>query len=138
MVPDGCFEQAFITAAGAENLNERAYITFGGVPPEKLTGKGAEFVERYRTKYNAQPEAYAVYGYAAGKVALDALARAGKKDREACRAAVAATQEVDGPLGTWSFDANGDTTMEIMSGNIVRNGAFEFVTLLGQTAAPQS
>jgi branched-chain amino acid transport system substrate-binding protein len=138
MVPDGCFEQAFITAAGADNLNERAYITFGGVPPEKLTGKGAEFVERYRKKYNAQPEAYAVYGYAAGKVALDALARAGKKDREALRAAVAATQQVDGPLGTWSFDANGDTTMEIMSGNIVRNGAFEFVTLLGQAAAPQS
>jgi len=138
MVPDGCFEQAFIMSAGAENVNERAYVTFGGVPPSQLVGAGAEFVQRYRAKYNAEPEAYAVYGYVAGKVALDALARAGKKDREACRLAVAETRQVDGPLGTWAFDANGDTTMEIMSGNIVRGGQFEFVTLLGQGTAPQS
>lgn len=138
MIPDGCFEQAFIQSAGAENVNERAYVTFGGVPPAQLVGAGAEFVQRYRAKYNAEPEAYAVYGYVAGKVALDALARAGKKDREACRVAVAATRQVDGPLGTWSFDQNGDTTMEIMSGNVVRGGQFEFVTLLGQGTAPQS
>ncbi|MFN0149773.1 MAG: branched-chain amino acid ABC transporter substrate-binding protein [bacterium] len=138
MIPDGCFEQAFIQSAGAENVNERAYVTFGGVPPAQLVGAGAEFVTRYRAKYNAEPEAYAVYGYVAGKVALDALARAGKKDREACRLAVAETRQVDGPLGTWSFDPNGDTTMEIMSGNIVRGGVFEFVTLLGQGTAPQS
>ncbi len=134
MVPDGCFEQAFIQAAGAENLNERAHVTFGGVPPEQLTGKGAEFVQRYREKYGKDPEAYAVYGYVAGQVALDAIARVGKKDREAIRAAVAQTHQADGALGTWQFDENGDTTMKIMSGNIVRDGEFKFVTILGQAA----
>jgi branched-chain amino acid transport system substrate-binding protein len=138
MIPDGCFEQAFITAAGPENVNERAHVTFGGVPPEQLSGSGADFVARYRAKYNAEPEAYAVYGYTACKVALDALAKAGKKDREACRLAVSQTAQTDGPLGAWSFDENGDTTLQIMSGNIVRNGQFEFVTLLGDAAAPQS
>ena len=74
MVPDGCFENAFIDGAGAANLNGRAYITFGGVPPAMLTGKGAEFYESYKKKYNAEPEAYAVYGYEAAKVALDGIA----------------------------------------------------------------
>jgi branched-chain amino acid transport system substrate-binding protein len=33
-------------------------------------------------------------------------------------------------LGTWSFDANGDTTITTMSGNMVKNGKFEFVSVL--------
>lgn len=132
MVPDGCFEQAFIQSAGADNANERVHVTFGGVPPEKLVGKGAEFVARYQARYNGQPEAYAIYGYVAAQVAIDAIARAGAKDREAIRAAVAATKQTDGALGSWAFDANGDTTLTTMSGNVVRAGKFEFVTLLGQ------
>ena len=131
MVPDGCFENAFISAGGPENLNERAHVTFGGVPPDKLLGKGAEFVAKYREKYGAEPEAYAIYGYVAGQVAIDALRRAGVKDRAALVKAVAETNQIDGPLGSWSFDGNGDTTLMTMSGNIVRDGKFEFVTLLG-------
>lgn len=136
MVPDGCFENAFIEAAGPSNANERAHVTFGGLPPEKLTGRGAEFVDRYRKKYGNAPEAYAVYGYVAAQVAIDAINRAGKKDREAIRAAVAATEQKDGVLGTWKFDDNGDTTATSASGNVVRNGKFEFVTALGQSDAP--
>ncbi len=87
MVPDGCFENAFIDAAGADNLNGRAYVTFGGLPPAMLTGKGAEFVENYKKTYGAEPEAYAVYGYEAAQGrARRHRARAGKKDREAIRA----------------------------------------------------
>ena len=121
-----------IAAAGAENVNDRAFITFGGLPPEKLTGKGADFVKRYRERYKADPEAYAVYGYASAQVAIDALKRAGKKDREAVRVAAAETKAVDGVLGSWQFDQNGDTTMKVMSGNTVKNGKFEFSTVLGQ------
>jgi branched-chain amino acid transport system substrate-binding protein len=132
MVPDGCFEQAFIESAGASQVNERVYVTFGGVPAGKLTGAGGEFVQRYRRLYNKEPESYAVYGYAAASAAIDALARAGSKDREAVRRAVLQTKQENGPLGTWSFDANGDTTLSTMSGNVVRNGRFEFATLLGQ------
>ncbi len=133
MVPDGCFEDAFIQAAGADVANERAYVTFGGVPPAKLTGKGADFVERYRKKYGGEPEGYAVYGYVATQVALDAIAAAGSKDRETIRAKVAEAKQADGALGTWSFDKDGDTSLTTMSGNIVRGGKLEFVTLLGET-----
>lgn len=131
MVPDGCFETAFIDAAGAENLNGKTYITFGGLPANKLTGKGAEFREAYIKMYGTEPEAYAVYGYEAARVLLDAIDRADKKDRESIRAAVAATKNFVGALGTWSFDENGDTTNRIMSGQTVKDGKFEFVKVLG-------
>ncbi|HEY3225995.1 MAG TPA: branched-chain amino acid ABC transporter substrate-binding protein [Planctomycetota bacterium] len=132
MVPDGCFEDAFITSAGAENLNGRAFITFGGLPPEKLKGKGAAFVAAYIAKYGKKPEAYAAYGYEAGNVALEAIRRAGKKDRDAIRTAALGIRNFEGALGKWSFDKNGDTTLRTMSGNTVKDGKFEFVEVLGE------
>jgi len=137
MVPDACYERAFIDGAGADNLNGNTYVTFGGVPPDKLEGKGRVFYEEYKRRFNAEPEGYAVYGYEAAKVILEAIARAGKKDRAAILAEVAATKDYDGALGLWSFDANGDTTLTTMSGNAVVDGKFEFVKLLGQGASPQ-
>jgi len=131
MVPDGCFEDAFISAAGAENVNDRALITFGGLPPEKLKGKGAEFVANYKKKFGKDPEAYAAYGYEAAKVAIEAIRSAGKKDRDAIREACLKIRNFEGALGKWSFDKNGDTTMKRMSGNTVRHGKFEFVEELG-------
>lgn len=130
MIPDGCVETAFIQSTGPENCIE-TYATFGGLPADQLTGKGAEFVRRYREKYQIEPEAYAVYGYEAARVALDAIARAGKKDRLAILDAVAATRDFEGVLGRWSFDPNGDTTLTTMSGLVIRDGKFQFVETLG-------
>ncbi len=131
MVPDGCFERAFIEAAGKENLEGLTYITFGGVPPEKLVGQGQVFVEKYQQKFGGKPEAYAVYGYEAAKVVLRTIEVAGKKDRQALLDAAAKIQDFDGALGKWSVDANGDTTLRTMSGNTVKDGDFSFVKLLG-------
>jgi branched-chain amino acid transport system substrate-binding protein len=132
MCPDGCYEDAFIESAGADNLKDRALITFGGLPPEKLTGKGAAFVASYQKKFNKMPEGYAIYGSECGKVALEAIRRAGKKDRDAIRAAGVSIKNFDGALGKWSFDKNGDTSLRTMSGNTVKNGKFDFVTVLGE------
>jgi len=126
MVPDGCFEESFITAAGAENLEGRLFITFGIIPMEKVTEKGAEFVRNYKNKYGQDPEFYAVYAYDAARVVLEAIRRAGKKDRDAIRAACLAIRHFDGALGTWSFDENGDTTLRTVAVYQVRNGKFEF------------
>ncbi len=131
MVPDGCFEQAFIEAAGAANLNGKTYITFGGLPPEKMTGKGAEFCAAYQSKFGAVPEAYASYGYESARVILLAIAQAKTKDRSGILAAVAATKDFNGVLGKWSFDANGDTSSRVMSGQTVQDGKFVFVKVLG-------
>ncbi|MBI3839137.1 MAG: branched-chain amino acid ABC transporter substrate-binding protein [Planctomycetia bacterium] len=133
MVPDACYEEAFIESAGAENVNDRCYVTFGGLPPEELRGPGRAFVEKYEQRFGGKPEGYAIYGYEAAKVALAAISRAGAKDRAAILKACLAIKNFDkGALGTWSFDANGDTTLKTISGNVIHNGQFEFVKLLGQ------
>ena len=130
MVPDGCFENAFIDSAGKENLENSTYITFGGIPGEQLVGRGKEFYETYKRTYQSEPEAYASYGYEAGRVAVEVIRRAGKKDRRAILDAAATIKNFEGLLGTWSFDENGDTTLRVMSGNIVKDGKFEFAKLL--------
>lgn len=133
MVPDACYEEAFIESAGADNVNDRCYATFGGLPPEELTGPGKDFVDKYTARYGGKPEGYAIYGYESAKVALEAIARAGVKDRDAIRKAGLAIENFDkGALGTWSFDANGDTTLRTISGNVIHDGQFKFVKLLGQ------
>jgi branched-chain amino acid transport system substrate-binding protein len=133
MVPDGCFEQVLIDSAGAENLNDRCWVTFGGLPPSQLTGPGKVFVDNYLKKYGNMPEAYATYAYECAKVALDAIAKTGKKDREAITQTVLATRDFDkGALPKWSFDENGDTTLKTMSVNIVRDGKFEFLDKMGE------
>ena len=123
MGPDGIFEQAFIDAAGP--AAEGTYITFGGVPPSKLTGLGATWYTNYKKQFNAEPEAYAGYGYESMKVALNAIQTAGKKDRAAIRDAIFTTKNYSGALGTWSFTDTGDTTITAMSGRQIKNGAFD-------------
>ena len=132
MVPDGCMEQVFIDSAGAANLEGRCFVTFGGLPPEKLTGKGGEFVDRYREKYGELPEAYAVYGYEAARVAIEAIATAGSKDRRAICDAALAIRDFDGALGHWGFDENGDTTLRTLTVNVVKGGRFEFEEILDE------
>lgn len=124
IAPDGCYEKAFIDSAGT-GLEGIVYVTFGGKDPSKLTGPGKAFVEKYREKYKAEPEAYAVYGYEATKVALAAIKKAGKKDRNAIREAILAIKDFDeGAIGKWSFDANGDTTAQIFTISEIKNGNF--------------
>jgi branched-chain amino acid transport system substrate-binding protein len=132
MVPDGCYEQAFIDSAGAENLEGRCFVTFGGMPPEEYTGAAKEYAEKYREKYGTEPEGYSIYGYESARVALEAIRKAGKKDRAAIVEAAFAIRDFPGALGTWSFDENGDTTLTTISGNVVKGGKFEFVKLLGE------
>jgi branched-chain amino acid transport system substrate-binding protein len=123
MGPDGIYEQAFLDDAG--DAAEGMYVTFPGVPPSKLTAKGAEWYRAYKAKFGGEPEAYAAYGYESMKVALDAIGRAARKDRVAVREAVFATKDYDGVLGRWSFDRNGDTSLTDMSGRQVKDGKFD-------------
>jgi branched-chain amino acid transport system substrate-binding protein len=126
LAPDGCYEQAFIESAGADNLNGRCYVSIVGLDPKQLTGKGGEFVKRYKDKNQKDPEAFAVYGYEAGKVILEAIKKVGSKDREKIREAVLATKDFTaGALGNWSFDENGDTTLRQVTVSVVREGQFQ-------------
>jgi branched-chain amino acid transport system substrate-binding protein len=122
MGPAGLVETAFLNAAG--EAAEGVYLTFPGVAPAKLTGAGAAWYQAYREQFG-EPEAYAPYAYDATKAALEAIRRAGVKDRASIRDALFATRDFEGVLGTWSFDEYGDTTLTTMSGRQVKNGAFD-------------
>ncbi len=132
MGPDGIYESEFLESAAA--AAEGSYITTGAVPPSQLTGKGAEFITKYTAKYPNNPaEGYTSYAYETANVVLEAIVRAAAKNPAnilALRALlvdeVKATKDYAGVLGTWSFDADGDTSLKDMSGLIITNGEFKF------------
>jgi branched-chain amino acid transport system substrate-binding protein len=131
MGPDGMFEQAFLDGAGDAAMG--TYLTFGGVPVKNYQGKAQDWARRYRDKFRADPEVYAIYGYESANVVLDAIGKVGRRDRAAIRDAIMATKDYDGTLGRWSFDPNGDTTLTTMSGSQVKGPKLEqveFVTML--------
>jgi len=117
MGPDGLYEEELLKAAtcGAA-MGVDMHITFASLPFEQLVGKGGEIYKAYKERYKIEPTSYALYSWEAAEVTLEAIKRAGVKDREKIRAALAATKDFDGLNGKWSFDANGDTTMDVMSG----------------------
>jgi branched-chain amino acid transport system substrate-binding protein len=132
MVPDGCYEKAFIESAGEENL-KNCYVTMGGIDASLLTGPGGEFVKKYKAKFGNDPEAYAVYGYEAAKVVLEAIKKVGKKDREAILKETLGTKDFDkGALGKWSFDENGDITIQNMTISKVEGGKFKPVHIINR------
>jgi branched-chain amino acid transport system substrate-binding protein len=132
VVPDGCYEEAFIKAAGADTFKTlTCYATIGGHDPSMLKDRGAAFVKKYKEKFRAEPEAYAVYGYEAAKVVLEAVKSVGKKDREAIRKAVLATKDFEkGALPKWSFDADGDTTLQVITVSKIEDGRFKPVKVV--------
>ena len=136
MGPDGIYEDAFLTAAGA--AAEGSYLTFGGTTADQYTGDAAKFRDDYKAKYGTDLEVYTIYGAEAANVLIAAIttaSKAGAKDVKALRKgildALAATKDFKGILGTWSFDANGDTSLKIFSGTVVTGGKFVFNKVLG-------
>jgi branched-chain amino acid transport system substrate-binding protein len=125
MGPDGIQTQSFIDAAGAD-VAEGTFGTVAGTSYQDQKGKGLEFYNTYKEKFNKEPDPYAIYGYDAMNVVLDAIERAGKKDRAAILEALKQTKDYEGALGTWSFDENGDTTLRTIGGYKVTNGRFAF------------
>jgi branched-chain amino acid transport system substrate-binding protein len=132
--PDGIQTQAFIDGAGAD-VAAGVYASVAGLPYEKLPAAGQQFKKDYDAKYGGDlNEPYAVYGYEAMSVtiaAIEAVCAAGGNptDRKAIRDAVFNTKNYSGVLGTWSFDANGDTSLSDMTYYQVTSGKF---TALGQ------
>jgi branched-chain amino acid transport system substrate-binding protein len=127
--PDGIQTQSFIDGAGA-GVAEGVYASVAGLPFDKLPASGQQFKKDYDAKYGGDlNEPYAVYGYEAMNVtvsAIEAVCAAGGNptDRKAIRDAVFNIKNFSGALGTWSFDANGDTSLTDMTYYLVTGGKF--------------
>ncbi len=125
--PDGIQTQAFIDGAG--DVSAGVYASVAGVALDKLPPAGLQFVKDYEAKYGKLTEPYAVYGYETMNIALKAIedvcaAGGNPTDRAAINSAVFAIKDFGGALGTWSFDANGDTTLTDMTFYQVKDGAY--------------
>ncbi len=70
------------------------------------------FVQRFEKSYGKKPDQFAAQAYDALYIMADALARAGRADRNALRDALAATRNFNGVLGKFSFSADRDVVME--------------------------
>lgn len=129
MGADGILEKAFIEAAGADIANG-VLATVAGTPRNRLPAAGRKFYTDYVAKYKSEPEAYAIYGFEAASVVLNAINKVCAKDRAAINEAILGTKNYRGVLGTWSFGETGDTSLTDMVGNRVVRGAWTQTGLL--------
>lgn len=130
MGPDGIFEDAFVKAAG--DSGSGALATFGGIPPEKLTGKGKAFVAAY-TKAHGAPTAYTAYAYDSAGIAIEAIARCADGagvTRKCVLRELFRTKDYQGALGTFSMTSTGDSTLSVLTGLQVKGGAWSFDRLI--------
>ena len=75
---------------------------------------GQEFIKAFSAEYGEDnPDPYAIYGYEAMQLTLDTIEAAGQAGttREGFLAQLFKTKDRDSVLGTYSIDANGDTSL---------------------------
>jgi branched-chain amino acid transport system substrate-binding protein len=94
----------------------RYRCTIASLDPEAYGPEGREFFANYSARYHQRnPDPYAVYGYEAMSLMLDSVQRAIDADGDLTRRKVVdalfATRDRRGAVGTYSIDANGDTTL---------------------------
>jgi len=87
---------------------EGVYLVVAGVPPERLGRAGNRFVRQFEEKIGTAPHPYAVYAAQAAEILLDAVASSGGT-RAGTGRAVLATKVVDGPVGSFAFDHDGNS-----------------------------
>ena len=106
------------------DAERRTYITSPAQHTSQLPPAGRRFVRDYAREFGERPDPFAVYGYTAMSLLLDALGRAGDDaaERERVVDELYETSGFDSPVGRFSIDANGDTSLERLAGYRVRNG----------------
>jgi branched-chain amino acid transport system substrate-binding protein len=122
IAPPALYDQRFLDDAG--DAADGTRVLYGFLPPESLSGKGADFVSEYTRRYG-QPLTYTAYAAEAASVLLEAIARS-DGTAPSVRDEVLRTRFFDGLLGRWSFDAQGDITPAHYASIRIDGGRFRF------------
>jgi branched-chain amino acid transport system substrate-binding protein len=104
---------------------ERVVITAATLPRDRYPPAGQRFFRDFEREYGEEnPATFAIYGYEAMALVLDAMKRAGDKanDREAVLDELFATSGRRSVLGTYDIDRNGDTSLTITGTNTIQDG----------------
>jgi branched-chain amino acid transport system substrate-binding protein len=129
LAPDG-FTPISATIEGAGAAANGMYISQPGLPEDKLTGAGKQFVADFKAETGKSTvDPYTSYAAQATVVLLDAIERS-----DGTRASVAEelfnTDIKGGILGDFSIDENGDTTLGTVTFFRVQNGEPVFNKLI--------
>jgi len=107
--PDGFTAQQTIDESGPASAG--MYMSVAGVPIDAFTGTAKDFIDQLLAgPLVGKPiDPYAIYGAQSAKIVLDAIA-ASDGSRSDVIAKMFEAQVVDGLLGTFGFNENGDPT----------------------------
>jgi len=129
--PDGVAETTFADPKEGGlpgDVANHVKVTVATLSQDKYPPEGQKFFDNYKSTYGKDPETYAIYGYEAMSLILDALKRSGDKanDRSAVNDALHSTKDKKSVLGTYSIDKNGDTSLTDYGLYTIKDGALTF------------
>jgi branched-chain amino acid transport system substrate-binding protein len=128
--PDGVCEAGFADPAEGgipANVASRVKCTVATLSPDEYPPEGQEFFTQFTEKYGEEnPDPYAIYGYEAMRLALDAIERSGTGEKADIVSALFDTTDRQSVLGTYSIDDNGDTTLTDYGVYTIEDGELTF------------
>lgn len=114
-------------AVGNETpLLEGVYAT-SLTPPFKQVETAAEFVDMYRATYNDTPSPYALTAYDAALAVVQAIEQAASPTRSDVINALHNLEDVEGAMGTWQFDKNGDISLSYVTVMQFQEGSWHII-----------
>ena len=124
--------QSSFTGRLATSVQRVTYLTSPALDPRLYPPAGRQFFSTYRNKFGKDAEPAAIFGYEAMKVVLLAIQNAGDRgnDHQAVIDALFHIKDYDSPLGKYSIDANGDTTLSDYGAYRVECGTLVFDKLI--------
>ena len=117
----------FFEKVGAA-IEKQAYITAPTLDPKEIPAGGAGVLQGVQGQVRQGPGAYAIYGYEAMSLALDAIKRAGDNGNDR-KAVVERSSRRRAASRCWArtgIDENGDTTLSDYGGNRIKGGKLVF------------
>lgn len=133
---DGLSFSSFLESIGDTALD--TYITAPQLPAGNYAQSGESFLRGFEDRYGRPAEPMAVFAYEAGRAVIDSIRRGARGDirtepidalRINTRNAFFDISERASPLGSYSIDANGDTTLSFFGAYRVEDGEL----VLGRT-----
>jgi branched-chain amino acid transport system substrate-binding protein len=119
-------DEAFLSSIGAASAS--TYLTTPVLALAEYPPAASHVLDDYRRQFGGHPGAYALYGYEAMSVVLDAIRRAGPRgnDRLSVIDSFFATSNRDSVLGRYSMQPDGETTLSRYGTDTVVDGHAQF------------
>jgi len=127
--PDGVADTTFASPKDGlpAAVAARTKVTIATLSPDQYPPEGRKFFDDYTKRYGEKnPDPYAIYGYEAMELALDAIKRSKTGERPAVIKALFATKDRQSVLGAYSIDKNGDTSLSDYGVYSIKNGTLVF------------